>query len=65
MKYRSPIFISPVGVQGILHRDGELATARAAEAVDVPFIMSTASSRTIEAVAEANGSGHRWYQLYW
>ncbi len=27
--------------------------------------MSTASSRSIEAVAKANGDGHRWYQLYW
>ncbi|KAJ7465015.1 FMN-dependent dehydrogenase [Mycena latifolia] len=27
--------------------------------------MSIASSRTIEDVAEANGDGHRWYQLYW
>lgn len=52
-------------MQGILHADGELATARAAEAVGVPFIMSTASTRTIEQVAEANGDGQRWYQLYW
>ncbi|KAH0586055.1 hypothetical protein H2248_007329 [Termitomyces sp. 'cryptogamus'] len=27
--------------------------------------MSTASSRSIEEVAAANGNGHRWYQLYW
>lgn len=26
--------------------------------------MSTASSRSIEDVAEANGAGHRWFQLY-
>ena len=29
------------------------------------MIMSTASTRSIEAVAKANGDGHRWYQLYW
>jgi len=28
--------------------------------------MSTAATRSIEAVAKANGDGgHRWYQLYW
>ncbi len=59
------MLVAPVGVQGILHKDGELATASAAASVGVPFVMSTASSRSIEAVAKANGDGHRWYQLYW
>ncbi|KAI0060406.1 FMN-dependent alpha-hydroxy acid dehydrogenase [Artomyces pyxidatus] len=63
--YRAPVFVAPVGVQGILHADGELATARAAAKVGIPFIMSSASTRSIEAVGEANGDGHRWYQLYW
>ncbi|KAH8980564.1 FMN-dependent alpha-hydroxy acid dehydrogenase [Lactarius akahatsu] len=48
-------------VQGILHKDGELATASAASSVGVPYILSTSSSRSIEAVAKANGDGHRWY----
>ncbi|KAH9040227.1 FMN-dependent alpha-hydroxy acid dehydrogenase [Lactarius hengduanensis] len=65
VKLPSPVLIAPVGVQGILHKDGELATASAAASVGVPFIMSTASTRSIEAVAKANGDGHRWYQLYW
>ncbi|KAG6872415.1 hypothetical protein C0995_009929 [Termitomyces sp. Mi166 len=63
--HSSPIFIAPIGVQGIFHGDGELAPASAAGRLGVPFIMSTASSRSIEEVAAANGSGHRWYQLYW
>lgn len=66
VKLPSPILIAPVGVQGILHKDGELATATAAANVNVPYVMSAASSRSIEAVAKANGDGgHRWYQLYW
>ena len=63
--HRSPLLVAPVGVQGIVHPDGEIATAQAARAVGVPYIMITAATRTIEAVAEANGDGHRWYQLYW
>jgi isopentenyl diphosphate isomerase/L-lactate dehydrogenase-like FMN-dependent dehydrogenase len=61
----SPIIVAPVGVQGILHNDGELATASAAASVGVPFVMSNVSSRSIEAVGKANGDGHRWYQFYW
>ncbi|KAH9961462.1 FMN-dependent dehydrogenase [Lactifluus volemus] len=65
VKLPSPIIIAPVGIHGILHEDGELATASAAASVGVPFVMSSASSRSIEAVAKANDDGHRWYQLYW
>ncbi|KAI6039659.1 FMN-dependent alpha-hydroxy acid dehydrogenase [Pisolithus marmoratus] len=64
--YPSPLLVAPIGVQGILHPDAELATASAASNVGVPFIMSTASTRSIEDVAKANGPhSHRWYQLYW
>ncbi|TFY77745.1 hypothetical protein EWM64_g6262, partial [Hericium alpestre] len=52
------------GVKAFLHADGELATARAAAKTSVPFIMSTASSRSIEDVGKANGDSQRWYQLY-
>ncbi|KAJ7599927.1 oxidoreductase [Mycena floridula] len=65
VKHSGPIFMAPIGVQGIFTAEGELAPARAARALGVPFILSTASSRSIEEVAEANGDGHRWYQLYW
>ncbi|KAF8547078.1 FMN-dependent alpha-hydroxy acid dehydrogenase [Imleria badia] len=66
VKYPTPIFVAPVGVQGVLHADGELASARAARNVGVPYIMSTAATRSIEDVAAANGpNGHRWFQLYW
>ncbi len=61
----APVLLAPVGVQSIVHPDGELATARAAAALGVPMVLSTASSHTIEDVAESNGDGPRWYQLYW
>lgn len=61
----APVLLAPVGVQSIVHPDGELATARAAAAMGVPMVLSTASSNTIEDVAAANGDGVRWYQLYW
>jgi lactate 2-monooxygenase len=61
----APVMLAPVGVQSIVHPDGELATARAAAALGVPMILSTAASHSIEQVAEAIGEGSRWYQLYW
>jgi lactate 2-monooxygenase len=64
-KLASPVLLAPVGVQSIVHPDGELATARAAAALDVPMILSTASSTGMQEVAEANGAGQRWFQLYW
>jgi lactate 2-monooxygenase len=60
-----PFLLAPVGVLGLAHPDGELAVARAAAAAQVPMILSTASSTTMEAVAAASDGGQRWFQLYW
>ena len=46
-----PLFIAPVGVLSILHKEADLAVARAARADGVPVILSTASSTTMEDVA--------------
>jgi isopentenyl diphosphate isomerase/L-lactate dehydrogenase-like FMN-dependent dehydrogenase len=64
-KYNSPLLVAPIGVQEIVHADGEEATARACASVKVPMILSTAATRSIEQVAKANGAGDRWFQLYW
>ncbi len=61
----TPMLLAPIGVLGIAHPDGEAAVARAAAAEGVPMVLSTASTTTIEQVAEASGDGQRWYQLYW
>jgi isopentenyl diphosphate isomerase/L-lactate dehydrogenase-like FMN-dependent dehydrogenase len=61
----APVLLAPVGVQSIVHADGELATARAAAETGVPYVHSTAASYSIEEAAEANGDGNRWFQLYW
>lgn len=61
----APVLLAPIGVQSIVHPEGELATGRAAAAQGLPAILSTAASHSIEEVAEAMGSAARWYQLYW
>ena len=55
----------PIGVLGILHKDAELAVARAAAPMGVPVVLSTLSSTPMEQVAEAMGDAPRWFQLYW
>lgn len=60
-----PVLLAPAGVQGLLHPDGELASARAAAESGVPFVLSSTSSHPLEAVAEASGTGVRWFQLDW
>jgi isopentenyl diphosphate isomerase/L-lactate dehydrogenase-like FMN-dependent dehydrogenase len=61
----APVLMAPVGVQSILHPEGELASARAAARLGVPYVASTAGSHTLEEIAEACGDNRRWYQLYW
>jgi lactate 2-monooxygenase len=61
----APVLLAPIGVQTLAHADGELAMARAAAEVGVPFVASTAASHTIEQIAQAAGELPRWYQLYW
>jgi lactate 2-monooxygenase len=65
VKLPAPVILGPVGVQGIMHADAELGTARAAASLGLPFVLSTVCSRTMEQVAEAAGAGQRWFQLYW
>ena len=60
-----PVALAPVGVQGIIHKDAEVASGRAAASLGVPFTVSTVSSRSMEEVAKAMGDAPRWFQLYW
>ncbi|KAH0261158.1 FMN-dependent alpha-hydroxy acid dehydrogenase, partial [Aureobasidium melanogenum] len=64
-EYPTPCLIAPIGVQQIFHEDKEVGVAEIATELGVPYILSSASSSSIEEVAKANGDGHRWFQLYW
>lgn len=65
MKLPAPVLLGPIGVQGIIHQEGEMAAARAAASLGLPFTLSTVSSYSIEDVAKAMGDAPRWFQLYW
>lgn len=59
-----PVAIAPMAYHGLAHAEGEVATARAAAAAGVPFILSTMSTRSIEEVAAVIPEATRWFQLY-
>ena len=59
-----PVCIGPVAFQGMAHPSGEIATAGAALNSDTLFCMSTSSTSSMQAVAQANGTGVRWFQVY-
>src|SRR3989454_10024591 len=64
----APVLLGPVGVQEIVHNDADVASARAAASLGLPFVLSTMSSRSIEEVALAAdkvAESPRWFQLYW
>ena len=61
----APVLLAPVGVLSIVHPDAERAVARAAAALGLTMVVSTASSTSMEDVAAAAPEASRWYQLYW
>ncbi|KAK3171127.1 hypothetical protein OEA41_003211 [Lepraria neglecta] len=63
-KVTAPIGFAPIGINKIYNIDGELPVAKVANELNLPYTLSTAGSNPIEKVAEANGQGPRFYQLY-
>src|SRR5260370_12195964 len=59
----APFMIGPIGLNGALWPKGDLLLARAAERAGIPFVLSTASTASIEEVAAAS-TGDLWLQLY-
>jgi isopentenyl diphosphate isomerase/L-lactate dehydrogenase-like FMN-dependent dehydrogenase len=60
----APLFVSPIGMQRLVHDEAELGTARAVRALGIGMMVATASTCTLEDVA-AEGGDALWFQLYW
>jgi L-lactate dehydrogenase (cytochrome) len=58
-----PLALAPVGLCGMLHRDGEILACRAAQAAGIPFCLSTMSVCSIEDVAAAVEKPF-WFQMF-
>lgn len=61
--YDAPFGIAPVGLQGLMWPGAPEILARAAVAHNIPFVLSTVTTASIERIGEITG-GKFWYQLY-
>jgi lactate 2-monooxygenase len=61
----APVLFGPVGAAELLDADADLAIARAAAAVGVPYVFTSQACASMEACAAAMGDAPRWFQLYW
>ena len=61
--YDAPFGISPVGLQGLMWPKSPEILARAAFDHNIPFVLSTVTTASIEKIAEIT-DGNAWFQLY-
>ncbi|MEO6452962.1 MAG: alpha-hydroxy acid oxidase [Ginsengibacter sp.] len=61
--YNAPFGIAPIGLQGLIWPNSPEILARAALKYNIPYILSTVSTSSIERIAELS-EGRSWFQLY-
>jgi (S)-mandelate dehydrogenase len=61
--YARPFGIAPTGGAALFRPGADMMLASAAKAANIPFIMSGASTATMEELAQV-APDHGWYQLY-
>ncbi len=61
--YDAPFGISPIGLQGLIWPNASEILARAAFEHNIPFILSTVATSSIERISELT-EGNAWFQLY-
>ena len=61
--YDAPFGIAPVGLQGLMWPNAPEILAKAAFIHNIPFILSTVTTSSIERVSELT-EGRAWFQLY-
>nr|XP_061799428.1 hydroxyacid oxidase 2 isoform X2 [Nerophis lumbriciformis] len=59
-----PVGIAPTAFHCLAWHEGEMATARATEALNTCYITSTYSTCSVEEIVAAAPNGYRWFQLY-
>ena len=61
--YDAPFGIAPVGLQGLMWPNAPEILAKAARQHNIPFILSTVTTSSIERIGELT-DGKFWFQLY-
>lgn len=62
--FEHPILLAPVAFQTLAHPNGEIDSARAAQALAATMVSSTLSSFSVEDIGAAIAPGAHWFQLY-
>lgn len=62
-KYDAPVGIAPIGLQGLIWPNSPEILAKAALDNNIPYILSTVSTSSIERISEVS-EGMAWFQLY-
>jgi L-lactate dehydrogenase (cytochrome) len=62
-KYSAPFGVAPVGLQGLMWPKSPEILAKAAAKKNIPYILSTVSSSSLERISEVS-EGKAWFQLY-
>ncbi len=60
-----PFLLAPIGVLEMVHPEADLGVAKAAAALDIPYIFSNQASVPMETCAAQMGTQPHWFQLYW
>ncbi|MEN8790320.1 MAG: alpha-hydroxy acid oxidase [Flavobacteriaceae bacterium] len=63
ISYRSPFGVAPLGLQGLIWPNASEILAKAAFENQIPFVLSTVATSSIERIAEIT-EGQAWFQLY-
>ncbi|QDO94294.1 alpha-hydroxy-acid oxidizing protein [Formosa sediminum] len=63
IEYDAPFGIAPVGLQGLMWPNSPEILAKAAHHHNIPFILSTVTTSSIERASELT-EGKSWFQLY-
>ena len=61
--YDAPFGIAPIGLQGLMWPNAPEILAKAAFEHNIPFVLSTVSTSSIERISELT-EGRAWFQLY-
>ncbi|MGZ0711931.1 alpha-hydroxy-acid oxidizing protein (plasmid) [Coraliomargarita sp. W4R53] len=61
----TPLMLAPLGVMELAHPEADIAVAKAAASLGIPYVLSNQASVAMEQVCEAAPDAPRLFQLYW
>lgn len=59
-----PFFFAPTGATRLMHHEGEVAVARVAGELGIPYSLSTLGHTSVETLAREVPDARKWFQLY-